>query len=275
MNRKYIYSLFLIGFLWSCEKDDEVDLKIPFQKKLVSAIIIGNTDTGFSAFLSYTSPVYGSISSGEPIIAEKANAFITTEGNTYELVYDSIIKRHTQSLRGKSITAGQTFNIKVSDSKETVTGKCTIPGNASIILNLQFDSSLDNTPYYYKARFTYKLTSPEKKYIFLIPKIIFADSSQVEMQEEQFTPLKEVTNNTTMEKQFVVGYTFLLFPVRIECKVCVCDEAFAKYYNTSTTFNLFSVLPIGSPPLTYSNMSNKIGVIAAYNQIGNFKFNIP
>jgi hypothetical protein len=274
MNRKYIYSLFLIGFLWSCEKDDEVDLKIPFQKKLFSAIIIGNADTSFSAFLSYTSPVYGSGSTGEPIIAEKANAIITTENNTYELVYDSIIKRYTQSLGGKRITAGQTFNIKVSDNQETVTGKCTVPNGANVTLAVQLDSSL-NTTYYYNARFTCTLLSPEKKYILLIPKIIFSDSSEAEMQEELFTPLKELTTNTTLEKQFGTTPVFSSFPVRIECKVWVCNEAFAKYYNSYAAFNVFSILPISSPAITYSNMSNKIGVIAAYNQIANFKFNLP
>jgi hypothetical protein len=274
MNRKYIYSLFLISFLWSCDKEDEVDLKIPFQKKLVSAIVIGNTDTNFSAFLSYTTPVYGTGFISDPTIAEQANAFITTENNTYELVYDSIIKRYTQSLNGKSITAGQTFNIKVSDKKETITGKCTIPSDASVTLNMQLDSSL-NTLYYYNARFTCKLLSPEKKYILLIPKIIFSDSSEVEMQEEQFTSLQELTTNTTLERKFVSNPIFPAFPVRIECKVWVCDETFAKHYNINTTFYAFSGFTIGSPALTYSNMSNKIGVIAAYNQIGNFKFNIP
>ena len=107
-------------------------------------------------------------------------------------------------------------------------------------------------------------------------RIIFSDSSNTIMFENTFNESKISSKNQSIQRKL---YTYkpneFVYPVRIEVIGINCDEAYTKYYNNTTPFNFYNILPINEPTIAYSNMSNKIGVIASYCASPVQVFNIP
>lgn len=271
---KYLFIIGILLQLVSCDTQEDVDITIPFHKKLVGGVIIGTSESSITASLTYTTPVYKKPVSMEPDIVTNANAFINEGSNQYNFTFNEPSGTYNTSLNGASVQAGQTYRLTASDGNETVTGQTTIPGGADVKLTVAFDS-LFHSSYFYHANFNCQLLSAEKKYIRLVPTLFFNDSSQIEMAMPSYTSILELNQGQSFNCNFGANKIFPeSVPVRIECKVLVCDEAYAKYFNTTTSATLYNILPIGEPNFAYSNLSNKVGVIASYNHTKTFYFQL-
>ncbi|MES2381047.1 MAG: DUF4249 family protein [Bacteroidota bacterium] len=271
---KYLFIIGILLQLISCDSQEDVDITIPFQKKLVGGVIIGTSDATIAASLTYTTPVYNQQTSVEPVIVTNANAFVNEGSNQYHLTFDEPTGTYNTSLNGASVQVGQTYRLIVSDGNETVTGQTTIPDGADVKLTVQFDSAFRNN-YFYHANFNCQLLSDKKQYIRLVPTLFFDDSTQIEMLMPSYTSIIQLNQGQSFNSNFGAHKIFQESkPIRIECKVLVCDEAYAKYFNTTTSASLYNVLPIGEPNFAYSNLSNKVGVIASYNLTKTFYFQL-
>ncbi len=261
---KYLFIIGLLLQLASCGSEENVDITIPFQKKLVGGVIIGANDASITASLTYTTPIYNKQAATETDIVTNANAHINEGSNQYNLVFDAPTGTYNATLNGTNVQIGQTYRLTVSDGNETVTGKTTIPGDADVKLTVQFDSVFSNN-YFYHANFNCQLLSDKKQYIRLVPTLFFDDSTQTDMAMPSYTSIIQINQGQSFNSTFGAHKIFQQSkPIRIECKVLVCDEAYAKYFNTTTSVSLYNILPIGEPNFAYSNLSNKVGVIASY-----------
>ena len=64
--------LFAALLLASCEREEAITVDVPYKKKLVAEVFLGEGDSVFTANLSYTKPVFGEPNTIEPLYAKNA-----------------------------------------------------------------------------------------------------------------------------------------------------------------------------------------------------------
>lgn len=265
--------LFILLFI-GCTREKEVDLKIPFKQKLVSAIFIGEGDSMFTAILTYTTPVFNTPPSQQIVYATKAKAQIKNNGNNYDLFYQEPTSNYESAINAIKVKANETYYLEANDGKEIVTGFTTIPEEGDFDIDLKLDSS-NNDAYFYNAKIKCKLISNQKIAVKLVAIMFYNDSSFSLMSENIFLPITELNKGEVLERTLsAVKPNEFTHPVRIECYGVVCNDVYKNYYNATSGINFSSFLPLGEPNITYSNLSNKIGIIASYNasHVQTFKF---
>ncbi|MBJ7429303.1 MAG: DUF4249 family protein [Bacteroidia bacterium] len=272
--KQLLLIFFAILVFQSCEREEEILINLPYKKKLISEVFLGEGDSSFSATLSYTQPIFGKPVLAEPVYATKANAQISTDGKTFQLDYDSFNFNYKGSYIPNIIKAGETYHFKASDESETTTGFVTIPQKPAFDFELQFDSSFADI-YFYNATIKCTLKSNFSVNTKFVALIVFNDSSRsllTEVTSSKVPVLKP--NESVTKKLFASKSSEFVYPVRIECLGISCSDSYMLYSNATSIFNFSNIFPISEPTITYSNMSNKIGVIAAYSLSTPKKFNI-
>ncbi len=257
--------LFAALFLASCEREEVISVDVPYKKKLVAEVFLAEGDSIFTANISYTKPVFGERNTTEPLYATNAKAHININGNIYGMAYNEFTFNFNAEYQPNTIKAGETYYFQASDESETITGFTKIPEKPAFDFDIKFDSSLTDV-YYYNA--VIKCTNKSANAInakFAV-EVIFSDSTKlflIEMSASKIPVLKQ--NESITKKLYTYKPNEFVYPVRIECYGVSCNDEYTKYSNATSIFNFSNILPVSEPTIAYSNMSNKIGIIAAYS----------
>lgn len=261
----HIYFWLLVTIVsLGCQKSVEVDLFPPFQRKLVPSIFIGAGDTSATAYLQYTLPLFGDTGTQERVNVKNAKMVLTTPSGPIVLSYDENNQYYYVGLNAP-IEPGQTLRIDVDDSIEQTNGSAVVPQPVDVSVSLTFDSSLflgELTRY--QAKLTYTLNGSQPAYVRIFPQLFMEDGWMENLIDEQFTPIKLLLPGQSVTQQFnlVKPYEEAV-PSFMQVVVVSCDVHYARYYN-SVASSFLEFFPATEPTMDYSNMSNGIGIIAAY-----------
>lgn len=265
MVKLSLYISICLALFSSCSREDEIDLHVPFKKRLVAEVFIGEGDSVFNAILTHTKPVFGEPNNSMPDYVKDANAYIGKGSEQINLSFNGNFSQYYSDALPYKIKSGENYYFEASDGNEKVYGSTTIPEKPNLSYSVKLDSSI-NDAYFYNATITCTNQSEKSGYIRVMARIIFSDSSYGTMFENSFNEIKLLGKNQSIQRKL---YSYkpseFVYPVRIEISGINCDEAYAKYYNNTTPFNFYNILPINEPTIAYSNMSNKIGIIASYS----------
>jgi len=260
---QYIFICFVL--LSSCSREDEIVLNVPYKKKLVAEIFIGEGDSVFNAILTHTKPVFGEASNSMPDYVSNANAFISKGAEQINLVFNGNFSQYYSDVIPNKIKSGESYYFEASDGNEKVYGSTIIPEKPNLFYSVKLDSSI-NDAYFYNATINCTNLSEKPGYIRVMARVIFSDSSNGMMFENSFNEIKLLAKNHSIQRKlYCYKPNDFVYPIRIEISGINCDEAYAKYYNNTTPFNFYNILPINEPTIAYSNLSNKIGIIASYS----------
>jgi hypothetical protein len=262
---KIIFSLVILGLtLTSCERYETIDFDIPFKSKVVVASFLTADETQIAVWLTRTTKAVGAETPQEPTLVTDAEVTLIHEGNSYLLVYDSMEKVYVGDMNGAPFESGKKYTLLVKSGDETVTGYTTIPLPAITESTCKIDSIFGINGLTYLVTFTTKQLSAGNNHLFLYPYIVFEDSSRYALFYDGRDRARASRQGQTISQTFSASYSQSR-PVRVELLTYTCDEPYASYYNKSATFNYGSLgMAFGEVTITYSNMSNKIGVFASY-----------
>ena len=265
--KQFIYYIIPLLILCSaCQREEDVDLSVPYKRKLIAAVFIGAGDSSIDATLNYTSPVLGY----PPIMdAQQASAVagILKIGTTdFPFQYDTIDKQYKTGFLPDHIQPGNTLEVTFADSKEVVAGRTTVPYPVQVDIQFQIDSMMINEIPQYKATFTTTLITASG-YVKIVPLLLMSDSiTEIPMYSESFKPINLLHKGQSFSFSCIAASQINgLYPIRVRCLVVACDEAYAHYANSTQSLDFTNTLPGSEPLLVYSNMSNHIGVMASYN----------
>ncbi len=265
MKKLSQYLFICLVLLSSCSREDEIDLHVPFKKRLIAEVFIGEGDSAFNAILTHTKPVFGEPSNSMPVYVPDANAFISKGAEQINLNFNGNFSQYYSDVLLNKVRSGESYYFEATDGNEKVYGSTTIPEKPILSFTVKLDSSI-NDAYYYNTTITCTNQSEKPDYIRVMARVIFSDSTYGMMFENSFNEIKQLAKNQSIQRKLYSYKTSeFAFPVRIEISGINCDEAYAKYYNNTTPFNFYNILPINEPTMAYSNMSNKIGIIASYS----------
>jgi hypothetical protein len=176
-----------------------------------------------------------------------------------------------------AIQTGEVYSITVTSGSTESKGSTTIPGKVSTNTHIQFDSILqyDDT-YQYRVVMTTKLLEAGKHYLDFFPVLVYEDSTRDLMYAEGISTISELNQGQTVTKTFVSSFSsFGAAPIRVDLTVVNCDEGYGK--STLRILDLFggiNLSPFTDPGITYSNMTNGIGIIGSYNPETQYSFDL-
>lgn len=267
MKLIYIHIFLLLLFIIGCQKSEEVEFYPSFKPQLVGITFIAAGEGVVTSTFQYSRPVFKDPIDTEAIlIVPGIKATLFNNGTSIPITYDSVGNNY-QALLPTPAMPGESFSITATDGNQIITGSTTLPKPADIEVSFTFDSlPFLDVLFKYNATITYTLKGNEAKYVRIIPRIYFTNGNSDLMIDESFKPIPKLLPGQSLTQQFrIVKPEEMSIPDSIECIVLSCDEAYVKYAN-STLFSLFDFFPGTEPTMHYSNMSNKIGVIASYTQ---------
>lgn len=276
MKKTLFYIAIVMFVLSSCERQEDVDLNVPFKRKLVAAVFVGAGDSMVRASLSYTTPVFGTVPAIDPERADGAGGILFYNGVQAIFTYDSAAHEHTVYTAPHQAAAGDTYQVIFTDNRESVSGTTVVPNPVELDMRLKFDSVTGGSFQVYQAEITYTLKSSAPAYVKILPILMLDDSmSIIPMYTEVLKPMVLLHPGQSVTSRFIASASFNgWYPLNIRCLVVACDEAYAKYANATQGGDLGSIFPGSEPSLVYSNMSNQIGIIASYNICGEQVFSL-
>lgn len=277
MKKLTYHILLFVVFLTSCERQEEVDLKVPFKRKMVVAAFIGTGDSEVLASINYTSPVFGA----PPIMDAQsaggvAGSVVVNGTEQLPFVYDTVEKSYRAIISSGSVKEGDTYEVTFADGTEQVKGKTTVPPTAIVDVSVQFDSvPSDGVLPQYFGVFTATLKSPLPAYVRIMPVLIMEDTlTNIPMHTLQYVPITLLQTGQSFTAKFYAETAINgLKPARISCLIITCDEGYTKYANATQSVDFSNTLPGSEPSMLYSNMSNNLGIVASYNICGSI--NLP
>lgn len=276
MKNPIFYIAILMLVLTGCERQEDVEIKVPFKRKLVASVFIGAGDSLVRASLAYTTPVFGVTPAMDVQYADAANGVLFCNGVQTDFVFDSTNHEYDAFTSPHNAIAGDSYKIMFADDRESVTGTTTIPAPVNLDFQLKFDSTGDPSLPVYHAEITYTLTSAAPAYVRILPILTLDDSlSIIPMYMEAFKPIVLMHPGESITAKFLASSSVNgLYPLNIRCIIIACDEAYAKYNNATQGVDFGSILPGSESSIVYSNMSNHIGIIASYNVCGEKVLNL-
>lgn len=264
MNKLVIVFIVLGFMLSSCERNETIEFDIPFKSKVVVASFLTADETQISVWLTKTTKAVGAEIPQEATLVTDAEVTLMHDGNSYLLTYDSINEVYVGDMNGAPFESGKKYNLLVKSGDETITGYTTIPQPSTTISTCKFDSIFGIMGLTYLVTFNTTQISAGSNHLLLYPYIVFEDSSRYALYYEGRDRVRAIAEQKTISQMFSVSSPSSR-PVRVELLTYTCDEPYAQYYNKSATFNYGSLgIAFGEVSITYSNMSNKIGVFASY-----------
>lgn len=271
MKKVKLYTAFLALLFVACERQEDVDMNVPFKRKLVAAVFIGAGDNEVLANINYTSPVFGAPSVIDFQSIPGVSGFVNNGVERFLFGYDTIDKQY-KAFPTTPVMVGQTYEASFTDGNLQTKGKTTVPQPVSVDIAVQFDSILlsDFLPSYF-ANITCTLKSANPAYVKIVPFLVMDDSiTSILMTTQQYAPISLLQPGQSFTAKYYAEVAINgLQPAKISCLIVSCDEAYAQYANATQSADYSSILPGSEPSMVYSNMSNNIGVIASYNICGN------
>ncbi|MES2780869.1 MAG: DUF4249 family protein [Bacteroidota bacterium] len=274
--KKYISIILVVFVLAGCERQEDVDIDVPYKKKLVAAVFIGAGDSLINATLTYTTPVFGAVPAMDAKYATSATGVLSYNGLATDFNYDSMNLNYTAFTLPHYALAGETYQVNFDDKELSINGKTTIPFPVTMDIQMEFDSSENLTLPQYRATFTCRVTGDFPAYVRIFPVLVMDDSlTFMPMYGETFKPIKQLQKGDVFTEKYIAASAINgLYPAFIRCIIITCDEAYARYYNATQGIDFSSIIPGTEPLQVYSNMSNHIGIIASYNVCGEVVFDV-
>lgn len=275
MNRLILIIAVVGLMLTSCEKYETIEYDVPFKSKVVAASFLNPDENQIAVWLTRTTKPIGTEMPQEPIIIKDAEVTLMHEGNSYNLVYDNINETYVGDMDTIPFEPGKTYSLLIKTADETVTGTTTIPLPATTESTIKVDSAYNINGLTYFVTFNTKQLSPQTNHIFLYPYMVYDDSSRYAMFYEGRDKIRALGSGQNFSQTFTSSYTGAR-AIRVELLIFTCDEHYALYQNKSASFNYGSLgMAFGEVSITYSNMSNKIGVFGSYVASGGASFPMP
>lgn len=270
---RIVLLLFMISVFYSCERFEEVDLELPYEEKAVAACFLNAEEATLTVWLQKTYPVIGVEMPTEPIWIADAQVLLESGSATIPFTYDSNGRFYTADVSSTPLEVGKTYKLSITTADgKVINGSTTIPNPISTIQTLQFDSLLSYKGSTYSAKFSITNTSNQGSYLLAFPYLVFADSSRFPFYFNERDRVVYLEPN----KQITQVYTCPIFgqePVRMELLLYTTDKPYAQYYNKNATIDYASLgIPFAEASVTYSNMSNGIGIIGSYTFSGTQSF---
>ncbi len=272
MNRLILIIAAVSFMLTSCEKYETIDYDIPFKSKVVAASFLNPEENQITVWITRTTKPIGEEVPQEPLVVKDAQVTLLHEGNSYDLLYDSMNEVYVSEMDVIVFEPGKTYTLIVKTAEETITGATTIPFPAATETTVKVDSIYNLTGLTYLITFNTKLLSSQSNHLFLYPYVVYDDSSRYTMFYEGRDRVRTVGSGQTFSQTFLSSYTGAR-PVRVELLTYTCDDHYTFYYNKTASFSYGSIgMAFGEVSIAYSNMSNKIGVFGSYVASGGASF---
>jgi hypothetical protein len=270
MNKRIVHIILLVLILVSCQREKIIDLEVPQKRKLIAVVYIGAGNSSVVSTVTHSAPVIGSPEpeSFDPEIVPNANGVFSdvASSDAWPFVFDDNMQQYSATMSSASIQAGRQYRVQFSDEYETVEGTTTIPMPVATSLSIKLDSTVSQAFRQFTVTITCTSLSEGTNNIRLVPFLIFNDTmpySMTDIYDQQY--VMQLTKGGSFTQDFTAPYSNEFFsPTRVDVMVLSCDDAYMKYFN-STGFSYDQFGPLSDPSMVYSNMSNKIGVIASYN----------
>lgn len=209
------------------------------------------------------------------------NALVEITGpdnNSITLAYNAQNNTYMAPIAGFSIEAGKEYRIKVSaPDLETVTGSCVVPplNNSLVLLETRREAdSYSGTNFILKARMT-DIPNQENFYRFEAYKKIEYQGYEEEIFTNYFGMNLRIGEQFFSDKNLDgTAFTFVSdyneysggYPLNDNFRLVLLstDEHYYRYHVTLNKHQ--SPNPFMEPTPLYSNMSNGIGIFAAFNK---------
>ncbi len=261
--------LFMLCILYSCERFEEVNLELPYEEKAVAACFLNAEEATLTVWLQKTYPVIGVEMPTDPIWITNAQVTLESGSTTIPFTYDSPGRFYTADVSSTPLEVGKTYKLSIITSDGVViSGSTVIPYPISTSQTLQFDSLLSYKGSTYSARFNITNTSTQGAYLLAIPYMVFADSNRFPFYFNERDRVVYLEPNKQINQVFtcpIIGQEL----VRMELLLYTTDKPYAQYFNKNATIDYASLgVPFAEASVTYSNMSNGIGIIGSYTFSG-------
>lgn len=266
--KKLLFFSWLLLALVSCERNEILDVDLPFKDLVVTHAFIEAGSSTVVVYLTRTTRVIGTSQPSTPTYEEDAQVYFDYNNTAYKLEYDSVAKLYTIDIGGP-ILAGSFCKVRVYKDGKEVYGETVLPQKVDIDLMLASKDTIDyNGLRTVRYNFRVKLKSGGSAPILIQPTMILQDSSSLPFSfigSQRVTILKE---GEEIEHSFIDGYGLIHAAVHIKAIAYHCDPVYAKYYNRFGMFSFGDLEgPFGEPYITSSNMSNGIGNIGSYTAV--------
>lgn len=262
----------LLGFicvslllLTSCERYQDVALDVPFDEKVVANCFLNPNENTVSVWLQKTVPVLNSEPIYEPYWLSDADVSIQTPTGVIVLTYDSMARIYSADVSSNPIEKGGTYKLNVIHPLQSTSGVTTIPQPTDVKLDLVFDTTystyLGKT---YRAKIKCQNTGANEAYILMSPLIQLFDSMYYPLYFNSANRVQLIKPGQTIEQVFTTPAAGVsVAKVMVNCYTT--DMYYAKYINKNSAFDFSSIgVPYAEASVTYSNMSNKIGLMGSY-----------
>lgn len=264
--QKIIFFLSLISLCCiSCERYEPVDAEIPFAKKAVVTMLINADSKEAELMLTLTEPINAINPNNIPNYITDANVVLWYKNQQHNLVFDAGTNRYRLNLDADSFLQGELCKLQVLANGEDITGQVVIPTAPTISYAVEVTPIHENEVINYKVKIKYTLLSAQPAHVMLNAFIVNSDSSGIQL----FSPtwLGEVVTinpGQTIEEDYIgYGASAEDIAYRVKILTTAYDAEYAKYYNKNFLGGNDFGNPFQEPTITYSNLSNKIGIIGA------------
>jgi hypothetical protein len=275
MKPQYVY-IILLFLLGSCQREQIVDLEVPHKRKLVASLFLRADANSASAYLTHTTPVFGTEPRTDPAYVTTGSGYIRNPGSaeTWSFVYDSQDLDYKTSLDPATFRPGQQYEVSFSDEYETVTGTTTVPYPVAASVSVKIDSVMEFGSYTYNVTVTCTILSEGSFYVQLSPVILFEDGSVYPMYASTLERnIRESVKGQSFSQKYTAPFASeFIRPTEVQVMLISCDKTYAGFYNSSGEISFDDLGPITEPSFAYSNMSNGVGVFASYTISDTYTF---
>jgi hypothetical protein len=263
-----IFICFTLALLFlACEREQEVELQIPYKKKLVAVVFIDATSDRQFATLTYTQPASTpSNEYPEPLYVKNATGYFETKDGIIPFEFDSFSNSYAADL-GRIREFGETFGVVFSDGNETIKGRTILPDSVSAEVNIQFDSSFISGNWVYHFTVESKLLSNKPAYYSNVQASVVNDDGGINILSDFLVNKVEIAQPGGVARQkYSINKLEGITPVSVMYQIISCNVDLIAHHNSTGVPGFETFLPNSQPIMHYSNMSNDIGIIAAYTK---------
>jgi hypothetical protein len=269
MKKHIIPFLILFVLMASCERYEDADIDLPYKNKLVAVTFLEEGSDSISLILTRTQPVFESPLLPSEAITD-ADVYIRTSRETLKLSFNEQISQYTGKLHAGVLLAGETCRISILQNNEEVTGSTVIPVDVTSVISVKSGKTVENGYYLDVYDVKYKIQEPGTYNVLLHASVVYSDSSVVPLivqTGDLSTNIQKITSGIEMQMRFRSLITSNdIHPVRLEIIPQLCNDDYTNYHLSISSDLSLGLGTTGSEAvLIYSNMSNRIGITAAYN----------
>lgn len=274
MNK--IFNIILIIFSIVAVSCEEVAKNIDLSEgdpELVVQSYLSPNDTSVVLILTLSKPIY-QVNSGssEYTLVNNATVRIADDNHEYQLKYNSDLRCYFSSQNQIPIIPGKTYKLFIStpDGKK-VESSCVIPAQPNVSIDLiQIDSTPGwNGEMIYNKKIKFTNNSNTFRYFAIYRRYFsvseFKSDTFFYMQRENMLEVKPNTAvNFSLSDYYFSEFGPTSNTIDDSLLVYQLDEAYYRYHYTIENANFGN--PFAEAVITYSNITNGIGVFCGYNK---------